>query len=1071
MTKHRLGQFGLVEREPWIVRAVPLICIVLILSTWIRFHFGSDWNFSIKEASAITLFAFGPLLLHLGRWLPSFVIGIMLWLFGVFSFAAISPNGDSPVLRLIGFSWLGEFSPNASVTIASLGLGLAVISRPYRRSFQTFVGCIASFLALAVAGVATWGHSDDIQTAYLWGRYAPLSGSGSFMLCIEAVLLLVIARSNENQHVRSSGRPFFISLGLGASVAATLMLAALTSDTSHRRMNALHRQINTTRKNLEILQAQLSTATLTALDRIRPSDKTGPQIEEDLLKRAFPFISSIQFIAPPELSSSTRKGDSALKPPADLVRDCFGEHPVALRVNQKAEGWVVQSIFITSEPSLCAVVTLDTHQFFQRVLQPGLEGTGSQVLYGGNEVVSFDYPNPDAGTEYLDLSFPLFGRPGWRISLAPTAQFDAQQDVAGVVRQPLLFIFAAIMVAWAMAVRHRAHASNELVRELRDTVMQANPHNERSALAVEAIHEPVVICNSDEQVIYANPSARSLLGFTDGSLQDVMLGNVVALSTLNEIRKVGFVTAREKGMWSIVGSVLSREVGELGMSVRIVAHNSYQQGGIYYVLVFEFLHLAGSDRTLRVTSSTPLWLFIDSAPISIWVADTTGQVEFASKKLLAELGLALEEFREQWPFGSCHPDDIEGLKAAGACIGATRRRLKKKDGHFYWVSETVTALKTREGKLSGYFGVIVDAEAEKNLAEHVRVLEEIAILISRVGSTSFWLHDTTRNVVSWASTEFEKLWGIRADELRLNPAVWREMVPEAVSVPTKLPREGVKLPYSMRRNDGKDIPVVHHLYPLSASNGAKVHHYVLHIVNPIGGEPAETTDSSDVQTTVRDLRSEVEHIYSFIARNVYEAARQIGTLGQVMVTENSEQLSATAREDAEQMRRESERLIACLRDFSDVTRVQRIETRGDGSSFSEAIERLQNLRSNVPPNISFSGDLGIQVPATREMLEIVVRSLASFVHDRTPSAIPRDIRILIKHQTNNFDIEFNLGHLAVGADDLSRSLLPGTREVQGVTISSSCAVINAVARRFNGKAWLSCSKRGDVIVHALLRGR
>jgi hypothetical protein len=220
---------------------------------------------------------------------------------------------------------------------------------------------------------------------------------------------------------------------------------------------------------------------------------------------------------------------------------------------------------------------------------------------------------------------------------------------------------------------------------------------------------------------------------------------------------------------------------------------------------------------------------------------------------------------------------------------------------------------------------------------------------------------------------------------------------------------------------------------------------------------------------IRELRTEVEHLYDFLSRNVYEAARQIGTLGRVLAEEGSSSLPREAKEDATQLRREAERLISYLREFSEVTRAMRVQSVSQGSSLLKALERLGTMRFGLPPNVSFSGDLGYETAVPREILELMIRAVAVFVYERGDKNVPRDVRLSVHTEPNGILLEAALGSLPLGREQLSRAFLPGAEVSKDGRILPSLAVVAAVARRYDGRAWIARSTASEVVLHVSMR--
>lgn len=155
----------------------------------------------------------------------------------------------------------------------------------------------------------------------------------------------------------------------------------------------------------------------------------------------------------------------------------------------------------------------------------------------------------------------------------------------------------------------------------------------------------------------------------------------------------------------------------------------------------------------------------DSAPVYIWIADTSKRCTYFNKSWLEFTGRTQEE---EMGFGwsnNVHPDDRPGCLARYDSAFDARRpfsleyRLRRFDGQYRWMFDIGTPRFTADGAFAGYIGSCMDIterkEAEAELARSVSLLE------ATFESTADGLLvvDTQGRIVNY-NQKFVQMWGI-----------------------------------------------------------------------------------------------------------------------------------------------------------------------------------------------------------------------------------------------------------------------------------------------------------------------
>jgi PAS domain S-box-containing protein len=140
-----------------------------------------------------------------------------------------------------------------------------------------------------------------------------------------------------------------------------------------------------------------------------------------------------------------------------------------------------------------------------------------------------------------------------------------------------------------------------------------------------------------------------------------------------------------------------------------------------------------AERQLRESESR-FRNMADSAPVLIWMADTTKQCTWFNEPWLRFTGRTMEqELGDGWAQG-VHPDDLERCLSMYTSRFDAREpfemeyRLRRHDGEYRWVSDHGIARYGESGEFLGYIGSCIDV-TERRHAEDA--LKTIALLPSQ----------------------------------------------------------------------------------------------------------------------------------------------------------------------------------------------------------------------------------------------------------------------------------------------------------------------------------------------------
>jgi PAS domain-containing protein len=1062
--------FGKVEQESTLAALVPLGSLFLVVLAWARYPLREHVGFNLDESVIFTGIAVAFMQLSIGRWLFAFALGLALWVYGLLAFGDFALVIESGSRSGAGYWVRHGFSPNGAIISCSLGLGISLVSRRFRRRFQTLLGLVLAMLAVSLAAVALWGHLNGIQAAYTWGRFEALSWSGSFLFLHAATLLVAICRWHSDPDSRPTERHMTVALGLSFSVGATLLVAAMLGDIDSRRSIILSSEMTTSRRAVEVQQDAL----IKSLKRVGSSVSGRGRGAFDGLASSvvqeFPCLRAIAI--------SSGDGQPLVLYPKGVDLDIgaadalaaeirIDKLEIASKIVQRGDVWRIAAALPVEDGGSVILALIDLKDFFAGVLSNVPDQTSVRVLYVGDEVLSRNTFGKSESAEVHDLAFTLLGWPGWRFSLASGPQFDEVHALSGVFRLPLMALITAGALAWAWSLSERARAGQRLINEIRSSAQDIGTEHLRWATALESTREIVLLCDTNEKVQYYNGAARAALKFLDDGPAQFLV-DIFSPLTLEQLRGEGFEVSKVKGIWNVVGALNTRGDEELPVSLRVVPNFTTEQALAGYSLFIGTPHTSIGDSSLKTMTTASVWHVLESFPRAVWVAGSDGTIEFGNRKLLNILGVTLEQFRRGWPIEFCHRDDVEGFVAVGARLGHHKRRVVCAGGSLTWFEESIAPIKDEEGTAVGFIGGLIECGKERRLGEQARFSTLALSIVMNAQNSVLWVHDLTRNKITFLSRGFSRMWGMSDEELKLHPTSWKGLTQPAVDLPALIPEQGVRLEYSIRRDDGKTIPVLHQVWSSNWSDGVDNETHLYHIVDRVESQDGVEVSSGSAGT-VREMRGELEHIYSFLAKSVYESARQIGSLGHSLSDEDSTTGRVEFAEDAGRLKIEAQKLLSWMRDFTDVTKVIRFKDFSAESSIIEALEKSVSARGSIPKNISFSGDLGVKLPVARELLDGALRAIGLFVADRGKQNISLDVRVVVRKGSSEAVLEFGLGELPISREELTGAFLPASQVKKEGGVTPSLAVVSAVARKYNGRAWLVSATSGVVILHVLLR--
>jgi len=132
-------------------------------------------------------------------------------------------------------------------------------------------------------------------------------------------------------------------------------------------------------------------------------------------------------------------------------------------------------------------------------------------------------------------------------------------------------------------------------------------------------------------------------------------------------------------------------------------------------------------------------LMADSAPVLLWMTDTTTRYTFFNQSWLDFTGRSLEEeLRLGWAAG-VHPDDYQQFREVYQSSFAARQsfqmeyRLQRYDGTYRWLLDTGTPRFSPDGSFEGYIGSCIDiSDRQQAEVERTRLLDVLEASLNEI---------------------------------------------------------------------------------------------------------------------------------------------------------------------------------------------------------------------------------------------------------------------------------------------------------------------------------------------------
>lgn len=325
----------------------------------------------------------------------------------------------------------------------------------------------------------------------------------------------------------------------------------------------------------------------------------------------------------------------------------------------------------------------------------------------------------------------------------------------------------------ALSEQVRALTRELSARARADAEVAAQRERYRTTLA--SIGDGVIATDEEGRITFMNPVAQDLTGWSEEDALGRPCEEVFRI--VNEVTREALESPAEKalregasvalarGTLLIAKDGAERPIDDSAAPIRNSAGTL-----IGTVLVFrDVSERRRAEQDLR-ESEERFRMIADSAPVLIWMADTSGMCVYVNRRWLEFSGRRMEDELGRGWRELLHPDDLERCVTALRAVLEAREpfeqeyRLRRHDGQYRWVLGQGMPRYLSDERFAGYVGSCTDITERKQAEEQLRSIN--AMLEERVASRTAQLRELTMRLAQTEQNERRRIAQILHDDLQ-----------------------------------------------------------------------------------------------------------------------------------------------------------------------------------------------------------------------------------------------------------------------------------------------------------------
>jgi PAS domain S-box-containing protein len=284
-------------------------------------------------------------------------------------------------------------------------------------------------------------------------------------------------------------------------------------------------------------------------------------------------------------------------------------------------------------------------------------------------------------------------------------------------------VITSAMRATAVEAERLSAVTQVRNAELQSIEAELRRERDRIKVTLDAIDEAVITTDIDGCITFLNPSAERLTGWRLRDAQGVPLSKVMELVDEKTRASVALPMTRRRPdaarpLQSIM--LIDRNGKQHPIEDSAAPIISGEGDQIGHVVVFRDLTRARRAQAALQESEDRFRVAADSAPVFIWMSDSTKACDYFNRQWLEFTGRTMEqELGNGWASG-VHPDDLpHRLTTYNAAFDARQPfkmeyRLRRFDGEYRWVLDDGVPRFAPDGSFVGYIGACMDITDQKS---------------------------------------------------------------------------------------------------------------------------------------------------------------------------------------------------------------------------------------------------------------------------------------------------------------------------------------------------------------------
>jgi len=284
-------------------------------------------------------------------------------------------------------------------------------------------------------------------------------------------------------------------------------------------------------------------------------------------------------------------------------------------------------------------------------------------------------------------------------------------------------VITAAMRATAAEAERLSAVTQVRNAELQSIEAELRRERDRIKVTLDAIDDAVITTDTDGCITFLNPSAERLTGWRLRDAHGVPLSKVMELVDEKSRARVALPMVRRRpdvargAMQSIM--LIDRNGKQHPIEDSAVPIVSAEGDPIGHIVVFRDVTRARRAQAALQESEERFRVAADSAPVLIWMSNSTKACDYFNRQWLEFTGRTLEqELGNGWAQG-VHPDDLpQCLTTYNAAFDARQPfkmeyRLRRFDGEYRWVLDDGVPRFAPDGTFVGYIGACMDISDQK----------------------------------------------------------------------------------------------------------------------------------------------------------------------------------------------------------------------------------------------------------------------------------------------------------------------------------------------------------------------